>query len=75
MSTVDFDAACASLSALGAAMFDVDEGLLSPSCFVAAGFDGASVEVDLCGMFLISLYFGCLDDIPGQWTFPLSSLP
>jgi hypothetical protein len=47
MSIVDFEAASAALSALGAAMLLVGEVFVSLSCFVGVGFDGASVEVDL----------------------------
>lgn len=58
MSIVDLDAAAEARSALGAATLGA---ALEPSSFLAgAGFAGASVEVERCGMFLMSLYFACL---------------
>lgn len=63
MAIVDLDAASAALSALGAAVLVVGAAFVSLSCFTSAGFEGSSVDVDLCGIFRISLYFGCLSHL------------
>lgn len=61
MSMVDFDAAADVWSALGAATSAAPVDALDSSSFLAgAGLTGVSVDVERCGMFLISLYFDCL---------------
>lgn len=60
ISTVDFEAAADAWSALGAATRSVLDGVASASVLAGtagAGFAGLSLVPDLCGMFLISLYF------------------
>lgn len=60
---VDFDAAWAILSALGAATLnELDVALDSSSFFTGAAFTVMSFDADRCGMFRMSLYFACLRD-------------
>lgn len=54
MSTLDVDTA-------GRSAPDMDGLGVSSSFLISAAFTGASLDVDRCGMFRMSLYLDCLE--------------